>query len=265
MDDETVNSFRAKWNIRIYRLFEVLADYVRSFSPARGIVRFLFDVSRWSFFPKNHIINIQTPSGKSAFIRARRTDLIQRYKQIVDSGRVPLIIDAGANIGFASLLFDDAFPHCRIIGLEPSQENLELAAMNVNTKSSILIKKCLWNKKTELYCENDDCAEPDAFRFGETVQPEKTPVSAISIDNLICEQADAELFIVKLDIEGAEREVLADAGEWRKLKPILMVEPHDHMIPGNQSLRGILQDQCYRDGDIILKKNVMMFFPATQS
>ena len=52
------------------------------------------------------------------------------YQEIVASGRQPLIVDCGANIGCSVLWFHARYPKAHIVALEPAPDNFELLSAN---------------------------------------------------------------------------------------------------------------------------------------
>src|SRR5262249_30747391 len=61
---------------------------------------------------------------------SRAGDLVGFYQQIVTRGRVPLIIDAGANIGASTLYLADSWPDARVIAIEPDPVNMDMLCGN---------------------------------------------------------------------------------------------------------------------------------------
>jgi len=61
--------------------------------------------------------------------RSHQIDML--HLKIIESGRKPLIVDIGANIGLASGYFNLKYPGSRILAIEPDNSNLELAENNV--------------------------------------------------------------------------------------------------------------------------------------
>jgi FkbM family methyltransferase len=58
-------------------------------------------------------------------------ELMDYAKRAESSGRKPLIVDAGANIGAASIFFAAKMPSARIVAIEPDRENFQLLYRNV--------------------------------------------------------------------------------------------------------------------------------------
>jgi FkbM family methyltransferase len=57
------------------------------------------------------------------------------------------ILDAGANIGLATLFFSEYFPEAKIVCCEPSQDNLELLKLNTSHLSNVTIVPCALGRK----------------------------------------------------------------------------------------------------------------------
>src|SRR5437868_4978064 len=61
--------------------------------------------------------------------------------------RPEVIIDLGANVGYASVLFANRFPQAKIIAVEPEDDNFIIAQKNVQSYKNIsVIKGAVWNK-----------------------------------------------------------------------------------------------------------------------
>ena len=57
------------------------------------------------------------------------------------------LVDAGANIGLASLYFANRFPSANIIAIEPEQSNFDLLRKNVAPYETITpIRAALWHE-----------------------------------------------------------------------------------------------------------------------
>ena len=68
-----------------------------------------------------------------------------------------LIIDAGANIGYASVYFAIKYPNAKIIALEPSEENFQLLQRNVRNYPNVTPVQCaLWKDNNGVVIQNPD-------------------------------------------------------------------------------------------------------------
>ena len=80
--------------------------------------------------------------------------LSERYEAILASGRTPVIIDAGANIGLAALWFHARYPKAKIYAVEPDDANMDMLRRNVaGSPSIVLIQGALWDRPAKLKIE----------------------------------------------------------------------------------------------------------------
>jgi FkbM family methyltransferase len=127
-------------------------------------------------------------------------------------GRLPVhnprvIIDAGANIGLASLYFLHRYPGARILALEPDPENLAVAEENLRPYRDrcTLVHGALWSSRTRLSLRRTGA------HWATQVTPDATPggieVEAYSLPDIIRDHGLPSIDLLKIDIEGAEAEV----------------------------------------------------------
>ncbi len=145
----------------------------------------------------------------------------------------PLIIDAGANIGASALYFSIGFPKGLVVAIEPERDNFALLAQNVSglNVTSIFgaIAAC-----SGLATVVDPGLGPWAYRT-KSVDPNdrlSNTVPQITI-NQIYESfhSDSIPFIVKIDIEGAEKDLFSRNTEWVDRTPLIVIELHDRFFP----------------------------------
>jgi FkbM family methyltransferase len=134
----------------------------------------------------------------------------------------PFIIDCGANIGLSIIYIKRIFPEAEIIAFEPDEKNFKLLEMNVNSYS--------FNKitlhKAAAWINN----EPQQFTvtgtMGSSITTEKTSdsitVNAMKLKDIINRKVD----FLKIDIEGAEFEVLKDIEPQLHFVTNLFIEYH---------------------------------------
>jgi FkbM family methyltransferase len=137
------------------------------------------------------------------------------------------IIDGGANIGCASVYFSIRFPKAEIIAIEPEPENYKLLEQNIDIYKNIqAIQAALWNKNENLSLLNPEGGAAE-FMFENKMEGGDL-VNGLTIQSLLDLKNWDYVDIVKLDIEGAEKEVFS--GEnlyWLKKTKLLIIELHD--------------------------------------
>lgn len=200
------------------------------------------DGSQYYIRLKLHILGWFTSSKKKIhfFLRNNKTDagifkqvFIDKQYEIPIHFEPQTIIDAGANIGLAALYFAGKFPHAKIVALEPDTENFELAKKNTQNNSRIImLQKGVWDKETYLEIV-DDTVSKDAFMVKESKERTDNRIEAITLDAIMQQQGWQGIDILKIDIEGAEKEVFSgNYQNWLPYTRIIFVEVHDGMKKG---------------------------------
>ncbi len=170
------------------------------------------------------------PTYKQVFIN-------QEYDFLVKT-KPKVIVDAGANIGLASIYFANKYPSAKIIAIEPEQSNFKILKENVTPYPNIIpVQAALWNKNEEI-----NLIDPGLGKWGFMTDmknsPESLPgitchaVATMTIDKIMDDYHLKKIDILKIDIEGAEREVFADTSSWIEKVDSLIVELHEHMKAG---------------------------------
>jgi FkbM family methyltransferase len=194
----------------------------------------------------SHLAWIRRPEVRHPFrIRVRTSDYFC-YQQIFAAHDYQLamrwqprtIVDAGANIGLASIYFASEFPDSKIIAIEAEQGNFDLLCKNAAPYPKIEpVLAALWSEDTEIdvcdighgswgfVTQAKDAQESRGARVHHTVP-------GIAMCRLLTEFNIDEVDILKIDIEGSEKEVFAADTDWLKRVGVLIIETHDWMKPG---------------------------------
>jgi FkbM family methyltransferase len=150
------------------------------------------------------------------------------------NGRGITIVDCGANVGCSVLWFSNEFPGAEIVAIEPDLANFELLNQNVAGLDKVhTIRAALWSGETRVVIGNTD-AEPWAYRTEaatESMDPDRPLIDTVTMDGLLANQTPPTSLIVKIDIEGAEREVFAKNTSWLQSVDPLIIELHDILFP----------------------------------
>ena len=143
------------------------------------------------------------------------------------------IVDAGANIGLASVYFAHKYPEASIVAIEPSRDNFESILKNTAAYPQVhAYCKGLWNKDVHLEITNTDGVN-NAFMVSETNTDNPNALPAVSIETIMKEQGWETIDILKVDIEGSEKEVFeSNFAYWMPRTKAIIIELHDHMRSG---------------------------------
>jgi len=143
------------------------------------------------------------------------------YYHELDGVIAPKILDIGAHVGLASLYFKQLFPTARITAFEPEPTLFECLVKNVEQnkiQDTQLIDKAVWSSDMEIQLHVDDEEENNwlstsSLLSGAWTRKQKTApitVQAISLKPYLGETVD----IMKMDVEGAETEIIKDIREY---------------------------------------------------
>jgi FkbM family methyltransferase len=144
-----------------------------------------------------------------------------------------LIIDAGANIGLAALYFASRYPDAAIIAIEPEEENFELLRKNCRFVDRIkTLHGALWSSSGEIALTDSVDGQPWAFTVGRADLNQLRIVKAFSIPDVLKMAATDRIDILKMDVEGSEREIFSHDTSWLDFASIIVIELHDRDVPG---------------------------------
>lgn len=163
-----------------------------------------------------------------------------RYAEMVARGRIPVILDCGANIGFSAFWLGSEFPAARVIAVEPDAENVRLAAYNTRACPNVtLLQGAVASADCRLALTHTDKGA-DAFR---TELDATGEVKGYAIATLVAQAGASldDLLLAKIDIEGFERELFSANTDWVQHAQAIVIETHDWMLPGQATAHALLQ------------------------
>jgi FkbM family methyltransferase len=158
-------------------------------------------------------------------------EVIKLYKENFKfQNEIPLnIIDAGSNIGLTSLYFADYFINQNIIAIEPETENFKVLDFNLSNKNCIKINGAIWKNNSKIKIVKDFRDKLDwSFRVEETI--DKNAIDAFSINQLVLDYKFQTIDILKIDVEGSEKEIFTSENsnlDFLKITKCIAIEIHD--------------------------------------
>lgn len=171
--------------------------------------------------------------GGSSDINAFRQVFVYKEYNFQIPFEPQFIIDGGSNVGLASIHFTNQFPSAQIVSIEPELENFDLLKFNTKRYTKISpIKSGIWGKSTFLKIRDLGLGNW-GYIVEEVDREDNNTFKAISIGDIVKQFNKIEIDILKLDVEGAEKEIFSDNyQEWLPKTKILIIELHDRMKKG---------------------------------
>ena len=151
----------------------------------------------------------------------------------INTSNVKTIIDLGSNIGFSVLHFKAKFPDAHIIAVEPEKHNYDQLVKNVQEFNNIdCLHNAIWYTQKNLGIFDSGLGEY-GFRVVDGNQKLVGSVDAITMDDIVARYNVQTIDILKIDIEGAEKELFTHNHEsWLPKVRCIVIELHDSFRPG---------------------------------
>ncbi|MDD4251013.1 MAG: FkbM family methyltransferase [Candidatus ainarchaeum sp.] len=209
----------------------------------RGIVNFylLKDILTYGDFIKERKKTSDSVIYEQIFIK-------KEYNYKIDF--VPkIIIDAGANVGYSAIFFARKFKDAKIYAIEPEKSNFEVLIKNTKKYKNIKsFNFALWDKNTKI-----NLIETSFGKCGfvtEKIKSKKsTFVKSLTINKLIKDNNIDVIDILKIDIEGSEKEIFSKNFDWLSKVKLIFIELHENIRPGctKNFLKAISNYDCKID------------------
>jgi FkbM family methyltransferase len=185
----------------------------------------------------------------------RFPDLEDFLKTARAMGKRPLIIDGGANIGAASVYFSAQCQDAFVVAIEPEASNFQLLVENTKGMPVLPLPYALasspqrlrvvdvgegyWGFQTRSIGDGDE-------------EVSDGDVSCVTINEIFtAHQGDCFPFIVKIDIEGGEKELFQQHTEWIEKTPLIIIELHDWLLPRQGAALPFLRCIAELDRDFV--------------
>lgn len=147
----------------------------------------------------------------------------------------PLIIDCGSNIGVTVIYFKRIYPESKILAFEADPKIAEILVENIkaNKINNVeVFNKAVWKNDGTLEIVPEGADAASIYGKGKKIQ-----VESLRLKNIL--KANKEIDFLKVDIEGAETEVIKDCNEELQKVKNIFIEYHSY-FEFNQGLDEIL-------------------------
>ena len=158
-----------------------------------------------------------------------------------------LIIDGGANVGMSVLYLKQKHPSAQIIAFEPDETNFALLNKNIksfNLTNILPYKKAIWKENTTITFVNEGSMSSKIETSSNGASVNVIHIEAIRLKDFLKET----VHFLKLDIEGAEYEVLKDCRNDLDKVQNMFIEFHGQFNKTNEltEILTILEDNKFK-------------------
>jgi FkbM family methyltransferase len=261
----------------IGRAWPGFTAYVCCFGFARG--SYFLIVSRLWPRSRGRLATVQVPGfPRPLLIRRGGTDAYvftdiyvwQEYGYEF-GGHPEVIVDAGAYTGLSTAFFAHRFPDAKIIAIEPGRESFDLLVQNTAAFPNVQpLRAALWTESGTV-----SLSDPGDGAWGIRVTestgsgPGPTsgsgpaagadPVRAVTVADVMREFGLGTIDLLKVDIEGSEKELFAAPGDWIEHVDAICMELHDRFKPGcTRTFFGAVEDfaiELRRGEDVLVLRD----------
>lgn len=230
-----------------------------------------------SKFSRAPTVDVQLPSGGVAAIRPKDSDFAtlrqvfrdknyaidlppmwkrveDAYARILAAGEVPVIVDAGANIGAATIWFQQTFPKAMVLAIEPDPENAALLRKNLDRIDRTKVFEAAVGSQPGFV----SVASADSS-WAVTTERAEQGCPIVTIPEAVASVDRGRLFIAKIDIEGFESDLFSAGTEWLDDAAVVYIEPHDWMNPGTGSSRSFQKEMGVRPFEMLLSGENLVY------
>jgi len=226
--------------IKGLRLFATNTNY-------RTLVRIAFKLDgKKRYIPQKvkfdkYIFHI--PDGLSFIWQFKEIFYEENYKFKV-TNISPVIYDCGSNVGLSVLYFKNLFPESIIKAFEADPAIIKYLRKNIefNHLSEVeIIDKAVWTNNDGIELQQEGADGASIFRDGNKIK-----IDSVRLRDLI--QKEEKINFLKMDIEGAEFEVIKDCRDQLYKVDNLFIEYHSFTKMDQQldELLLILKENNYR-------------------
>jgi len=156
----------------------------------------------------------------------------REYAAVADLRDVRLVVDCGANVGYASAWFASRYPDARVVAVEPDPANAAECRRNLAPfgERVAVHERGVWSHPAGLCLTRPHHRDGDAWavQVREAANGETPQVNAVGIASLLDATGEAAIDLLKVDIERSERVVFAhNTAGWLPRTRNIVIEIHD--------------------------------------
>lgn len=191
-----------------------------------------------------------------ALLRAK--DINNEYLTIINNQQTPLIIDCGANIGASSIWFHSLFPKSKIIAIEPDKDSFELLVKNTFDLPITPIHAAISNIPGRgILVDGGNGAWSNYIANENRPDVKGQDTQILDMKSILKQEANNKPFLVKIDIEGGEKQLFESNTEWFDQFYLAIIELHDWLFPKKRTSQNFLKTIASLNRDFVsIEENI---------
>lgn len=145
-----------------------------------------------------------------------------------------VIVDVGGYTGLSAAFFAHTYPAARVIVIEPDARNFELLRQNTARFPNLsAVRAAVWKESGSI-----TLSDPGLGSWGLQVSeagdapPAGEPIRAVTLDEIRQEFNLDRIDLLKVDVEGSEKEIFHTADAWLPFVDVICIELHDRFRAG---------------------------------
>ena len=151
----------------------------------------------------------------------------REYRCLDNLLNVSTILDCGANVGYSAGYLLSRYKTAQLLAIEPDRANFDLLQRNMLPYGGRVscLHGAVWDRETTL--QFDEATVGAGAEWGRQMKEGTGDVTAFDIPALMSIAGFQRIGLLKIDVEGAEREIFAcDADKWLPLVDNIVIELH---------------------------------------
>ena len=145
-----------------------------------------------------------------------------------------VILDVGGYTGLSAAFFAQSYPEAKIIVIEPDAQNFEMLLHNTAQFPNVsAVRAAVWNESGTI-----SLTDPGLGAWSlqvcdtDSTLPATDLIRAVTLDEIRQEFSLDRIDLLKVDVEGSEKEIFHTADSWLPFVDVICIELHDRFKAG---------------------------------